>query len=246
MLFPMIKPLIALLFGLSAMALSVTSAHADFSADEKKELQALFESYVRDNPEIIREALIALAIKEEEEQRSQAFSLLSDDEGDPHIGAGDEADIIIYEFSDYNCGYCKRVFTQLQAVVASDPKVRLTLKEYPILADSSEEAAKAALAAHKQGKFPAFHEAMMTWRGAISTNSILSVAAEVGLDIEKLEADMKSPEIDLILARTRATAQALEVSGTPALVIGTEFVGGAISAAQIREIIADQRAQRDS
>ena len=86
----------------------------------------------------------------------------------------------------------------------------------------------------------------MTWRGAISADSILSIAAEVGLDLDQLEADMKSQETDNILSRTRATAQALEVSGTPALVIGTEFIGGAVSAQEIRDVIAEQRALKNS
>ena len=239
------KTLRALIAGLGFLSLSQTVALAEFSKSQKDELNALIEAYVRENPEIVRDALIKLANDEAQAQREQAFAILARDEGDPYIGA-DDADIIIYEFSDYNCGYCKRVFQQLQAVVADDPKVRLTLKEYPILAESSLIAARAAIASHKQGLFEPFHIGMMTWRGAISTDSILSIAAEVGLDLDQLEADMKSQETDNILSRTRATAQALEVSGTPALVIGTEFIGGAVSAQEIRDVIAEQRALKNS
>lgn len=242
----MFKKLAGLLVTMSVLSVSPTGAMADFTDAEKSDLNALFESYIKANPAVVREALIALADQEAEEQRLQALALLRADNGDPFMGAGDDADIVIYEFSDYNCGYCKRVFTQLQAVLADDPKVRLTLKEFPILAETSLEAARAAIAAHKQGMFEPFHIGMMTWRGAISTNSILSVAAEAGLDITRLEADMKSGDIDAILARTRASAQALDVSGTPALMIGDEFVGGAVSAEQIRAIIAEQRAKKAS
>lgn len=231
-----------MLMGLCLLSIGTTAARADFSAAEKKELNAMIEAYVLANPEIVRQTLYNLAVKEADAKRAQAMSMLYDDAGDPYIGAGAEADIVIYEFSDYNCGYCKRIFTQLQDVLAEDPKVRLTLKEYPILAESSIEAARAAIAAQMQGKFEAFHIGMMTWRGAISTNSILSIAAEAGLDLDQLEADMKSPQIDLILARTQETARALEISGTPALMIGTEFIGGAISAAEIKQVIAEQRA----
>lgn len=231
-----------MLMGVSLLSLAPIAAQAEFSAAEKKELNAMIEAYVLDNPEVVRQALINLAQREADAQRAQALSMVSDDAGDPFIGAGADADIIIYEFSDYNCGYCKRIFTQLQAVLEEDPKVRLTLKEYPILAESSIEAARAAIAANMQGQFEAFHIGMMTWRGAISTNSILSIAAEAGLDLDQLEADMKSPQIDLILARTQETARALEISGTPALMIGTEFIGGAISAAEIKQVIAEQRA----
>ena len=83
---------------------------------------------------------------------------------------------------------------------------------------------------------------MMNWRGQVSLDMILSIAAENGLDVGQLEAEMNSPDIDQILNRTRAAAQALEISGTPALVIGTEVVPGAVTAAEIKSIIAAQRA----
>ena len=233
--------LIGLLIMMSVFFVSSTSAKAEFSATEKSELNALIEAYIKENPDVVREALIALADDEARAQRQQAISMLEIDEGDPYLGAGDEADIIIYEFSDYNCGYCKRVFSQLRMVLADDPKVRLTLKEYPILAESSLDAARAGIAAGMQGKFEAFHTGMMTWRGPISLESVMSVAQDSGLDMARLEADMASAEVDAILQRTRATAQALDVSGTPALVIGDEFIPGAIDASQIKEIIAQQR-----
>ena len=238
--------LIGLLIMMSVFFVSSTSAKAEFSATEKSELNALIEAYIKENPDVVREALIALADDEARAQRQQAISMLEIDEGDPYLGAGDEADIIIYEFSDYNCGYCKRVFSQLRMVLADDPKVRLTLKEYPILAESSLEAARAGIAAQMQGKFEPFHVGMMMWNGAISQDSILAIAQDAGIDTKRLLTDMQSGEVDSILARTRATAQALEVSGTPALVIGTEFIGGAVSAERIKQVIAEQRAANPS
>ena len=236
----------SLLAGISLLSISATSALAEFSASEKSALNALFETYIKENPDVVRQALIDLAEAEELAQRTQAFSMLDMNTGDPSMGAGDDADIIIYEFSDYNCGYCKRLFAQLQLVLAGDPKVRLILKEYPILAESSVEAARAAIAAQMQGKFEEFHIGMMTWRGGISTDTILSIAAEAGLDVTRLMTDMQNGAVDNIIARTRATAQALNVSGTPALVIGTEFIGGAVSADQIKQVIAEQRAAKAS
>ena len=240
------KIFMSMLAGISLLFVGTTTALAEFSASEKSALNALFETYIKENPDVVRQALIDLADKEEKAQRAQAMSMLDSNIGDPSMGASDEADIIIYEFSDYNCGYCKRVFAQLQLVLADDPKVRLILKEYPILAESSIEAARAAIAAQMQGKFEAFHVGMMTWRGGISTDTILSIAAEAGLDIDRLIADMQDRTVDNIIARTRATAQALNVTGTPALVIGTEFIGGAVSADQIKQVIAEQRAAKAS
>ena len=228
-------------FVTALLASQITGAQAEFSAAQKDELNKLFEVYIKENPLVVREALIALADNEAKERRGQAMAMVALDEGDPSMGAGDEADIVIYEFSDYNCGYCKRVFTQIQSVLAEDPKVRLTLKEYPILAESSMLAARAGIAAGMQGKFEPFHVGMMAWRGEISMDSILAIAQESDIDTTRLQADMTSEATENILQRTRATAQALEVSGTPALVIGDEFIPGAISAEQIKQIIQEQR-----
>ena len=231
----------AFIFAIGLLPFSMSTVQAEFTAAQKDDLNKLFETYIKENPLVVRDALIALAQQEEKDRRAEAMAMLAIDEGDPFMGAGDEADVILYEFSDYNCGYCKRVFQQIQIVLAEDPKVRLTLKEYPILAESSLDAARAGIAAGMQGKFEAFHTGMMTWRGPISLESVMSVAQDSGLDMARLEADMASAEVDAILQRTRATAQALDVSGTPALVIGDEFIPGAIDASQIKEIIAQQR-----
>ena len=229
-----------------SMTAAIQVAKADFSNAERTELNALFEAYIKANPEVVREALIALAEREVMERREAGFSLVKSDAGDPFMGAGETADITIYEFSDYNCGYCKRVFGELQKVLAADDKVRLTLKEYPILAQSSVEAARAAIAAHMQGKFEAFHIGMMTWRGSVSLDSIMEVARNAGLDTTRLQADMGLPEVDAIIARTRTAAEAMEVSGTPALVIGKQMIPGAISAEEILTIIAQEREKGNS
>ena len=231
-----------LMMGMVAGFLGTGSmAHAEFSEAEVKELNRLFEVFIKDNPEKVREALINLAEREVLERRAAGLALVKNDEGDPFMGAGDEADIIIYEFSDYNCGYCKRVFQDLQTVLADDDKVRLVLKEFPILAQSSMEAARASVAAHMQGKFERFHVGMMEWRGAIDMDTILDVARDADIDVKKLQADMQSDEVTNVIERTRYTAQELEISGTPALIIGTEVVPGAVSADEIKKIIAQER-----
>ena len=230
-----------LMIGMVAAFMSNGAAHAELSDAEVKELRRLFEIFVKENPEMVRESLINLAERETIERREAGIALVRNDEGDPFMGAGEEADIVIYEFSDYNCGYCKRVYEDLQTVLADDDKVRLVLKEFPILAQSSLDAARAAVAAQMQGKFERFHIGMMEWRGPISMDSILEVASDADIDIEQLQADMKTEAVTNVIERTRYTAQELEISGTPALIIGTEMVPGAVSADEIKKIIAQER-----
>ena len=150
---------------------STPTAFADFSYADKSEIKSIVKEFITENPEIIRDVLTQLAITEQAERKRAALALLKDDGGDPEIGPSNAA-ITIYEFSDYNCGYCKRIFIDLQAVLAEQPDVRLVVKEFPILAETSVLAAKAAVAAQRQGQFRQFHIAMMTWRGKIDGDAI--------------------------------------------------------------------------
>lgn len=228
---------------LLALAAFTMPATAEITEGDRTALNAMIEDYIRANPEVVREALIALGDREAEERRQAAMAVLTDDAGDPFIGNPD-ASMVIYEFSDYNCGYCKRVFEPLQQLVNEDDDIKLVLKEFPILSQTSLLAAQAAIAAQAQGVFPEYHVAMMTARGAIDMDSILAAAGDAGADLDRLQKDMNSTETAAIIDRTRSAAQQLEISGTPGLVIGTQVIPGAIGIEQMRQIIAEERAKR--
>ena len=223
---------------------SPPTAFADFSYADKSEIKSIVKEFITENPEIIRDVLTKLAMTEQAERKRAALALLKNDDGDPEIGPSDAA-ITIYEFSDYNCGYCKRIFIDLQAVLAEQPDVRLVVKEFPILAETSVLAAKVAIAAQRQGKFRQFHIAMMTWRGRIDADAISSAGQEAGLDDKRLLKDMEDEVTEAILSRTRAAATALEVRGTPALIIGETVIPGAISKDEILDLINQTRAAKN-
>ena len=223
---------------------SPPTAFADFSYADKSEIKSIVKEFITENPEIIRDVLTKLAMTEQAERKRAALALLKNDDGDPEIGPSDAA-ITIYEFSDYNCGYCKRIFIDLQAVLAEQPDVRLVVKEFPILAETSVLAAKAAIAAQRQGKFRQFHIAMMTWRGRIDADAVDSARKEAGLDDKRLLKDMEDEVTAAILSRTRAAAAALEIRGTPALIIGETVIPGAISKDEILDLINQTRAAKN-
>ena len=224
------------------MAVSIAApAQAEITEGDRSALNDMIRDYILANPEVVREALISLADREERERVEQAMVTLRKDSGDPILG-NPEGGFTIYEFSDYNCGYCKRVFQPLQELIAGDDDIRLVVKEFPILSQTSVLAAQAGIAAQAQGVFPDFHAAMMTARGAITVDSIINAAQSAGADIDQLQTDMKSPVTAAIIDRTRAAAQAMQVSGTPGLVIGSQVIPGAIELEQMREIIAAERA----
>jgi len=241
-MFRSIAVLATRLFAALILAVSLQlPAGADISDGDRAAFNKMIEDYIRANPEVVREALISLAEREDRERLQDAMLSLRDDAGDPVLG-NPEGSFTVYEFSDYNCGYCKRVFQPLMELVGEDGDIRLVVKEFPILSQSSLLAAQAGVAAQAQGVFPDFHIAMMTARGAISMDSILDAARAAGANLDRLQIDMKSSEVASIIERTRFVAQQLEISGTPGLVIGSQVIPGAISIEQMREIIAAERA----
>ena len=230
--------LIAICLVLTTMVPSL--ARADLDATDRATLNSIIENFIRNNPEIVRDTLIALAAREEAERKQTGLSKVRDDQGDPVMGNANGT-ITLYEFSDYNCGYCKRVFEPIQQLVRDNPDVRLVIKEFPILSQSSLVAAKAAIAAEMQGKFGDYHIAMMTYRGQITDAVVMRMAAQAGVDIEQLKSDMESPKTLAIIQRTREAAAALEINGTPGLVVGDTVVPGAIGLDELVELIAEER-----
>ena len=174
--------ILSLLAGLF-MAVSVAApAQAEITEGDRSALNDMIRDYILANPEIVREALINLADREERERVEQAMVTLRKDSGDPILG-NPEGGFTIYEFTDYNCGYCKRVFQPLQELIAEDDDIRLVVKEFPILSQTSVLAAQAGIAAQAQGVFPDFHATMMTARGAITMDSIIDAAQSAGADL---------------------------------------------------------------
>jgi protein-disulfide isomerase len=227
---------ICLLLAITASPL----ARADLDTSDRTELNKIIEDFIRNNPEVVRDALIGLAAREEAERKQAGFAKVRDDVGDPVMG-NPNGKITLYEFSDYNCGYCKRVFEPIQLLLRDNPDVRLVIKEFPILSQSSLVAAKAAIAAEIQGKFSAYHIAMMTYRGQITESVVMRLAAQAGVNEKQLKVDMESPKTAAIIQRTREAAAALEINGTPGLVVGNTVVPGAIGLDELIKLITEER-----
>ena len=225
---------------LALKILAITSADADLNLPDRAELNKAIEDFIRKNPEVVRDTLIALAAREEAERKQNGLAKVRDDLGDPVMGNPD-GKITLYKFSDYNCGYCKRIFEPIQQLLRDNPDVRLVIKEFPILSQSSLVAAKAAIAAGMQGKFGAYHIAMMTYRGQITDGLVMRLAVQAGVDEKQLKIDMESPNTAAIIQRTREAAATLEINGTPALVVGSEVIPGAIGLDELITLITQER-----
>lgn len=219
-------------------------AAQEFTEDQIKELAL---KAIMENPQVIMEAVALLQSQEQavqEEQRDEMLStnrdLLERDPNAPILG-NPEGDVTIVEFFDYNCPYCKRVKPEVQALMASDPNIRLVYREWPILGDGSVFAARAALASRKQGKYEEFHWAMMGLQGRAEEASVMKVASDIGLDLGQLRADMESPEIDEHIQTSIDLTATLGFSGTPSFVIGDALVAGFAETSELEQHVAVAR-----
>jgi protein-disulfide isomerase len=169
--------------------------------------------------------------------RSEIF----DDPATP-FGGNPHGDVTIVEFFDYRCPYCKQLQPALLTLLDQDHKLRFVYKEMPILGSASVLAARAALAAWRQGKYEAFHAAMMGTKGAITENTVDEIAESVGLDVQWLKQDMATPKIVQALKDNLALANALNIHGTPGFIIGNRIVAGVpLDLDALKNIIAATR-----
>ncbi len=225
------------------------SAIADETVPDLTEaqVQKIVKDYLLKNPEVIIEALQIYQDRQElaEEERAKQMLVAHRDRLDDPTGrfvAGNpDGDVTIVEFFDYRCGYCKRVMPDLLDEVARDGNVKLVFKELPVLGEDSVRAARAGIAAARQDRYYDMHLAMMQTRGSLSNDRIMSIAAELGLDVDQLKADMGRDEVSAMIQQNRELAHILNIRGTPGFVIGDTLVPGAINAQQFRQIIAETR-----
>jgi protein-disulfide isomerase len=150
---------------------------------------------------------------------------LLSDPASPVIG-NPNGNVTIVEFTDYQCPYCKAAEPRLQALLKEDPNVRLVVKEFPILTKESVTASRAALASVRQGKYTAFHQAMMEHKGQITVENVFEYAKKVGLNVDQLKKDMNAPEIADQIIENLKLARAMKISVVPGLVVDTKVLSG--------------------
>jgi protein-disulfide isomerase len=165
------------------------------------------------------------------------WAALADDPAAPVIG-GAHNDVTIVEFFDYTCPYCKAVEPRLEALLKADPKVRLVLKEFPILTPQSLVATKAALAATRQGKYAAYHDAMMRFEGTLTEADIFEMAKATGLDVARLRRDMNAPWISDQVIAVFNQARGIRVFQTPAFIVNGKLLNSESAAIDFRREVA--------
>lgn len=232
---------------LIALALPRAALSADFTPDQRKAIEAIIHDYLTKNPDVLLDALQAAEDKIKGEAHDKAAQTLSArrreifEDPDAPIAGNPQGDVSLVEFFDYRCPYCKQVEPSLEALLGEDRQLRFVYKEFPVLGPESVTASRAALASRKQGKYDAFHRALMALKGQINETAVYRTAESVGLDVDRLKRDMTAPEVARALKANTELAEALDIHGTPGFVIGDEIVPGAIDLGSLKQLIATAR-----
>lgn len=236
--------LLAALAALFALVLTPASAQS-FNAQEQAEMRAIVREYLINNPDVLREALDALA----ERRDSERWRQIRSDSRDFSLGPAD-APIVIVEFFDYRCGYCHAALEWVTDVVRTRRDVRVVFKEFPILSPESMEASRAAIAAMPQGRYWQFHQRLMAFRGDLTRERIDQIARESGIDVARMRRGMEGDAITELILDNRAHAVDMNTSGTPLFVINGEVVQGGFNRAaldaRLREVTREARTSRQA
>jgi protein-disulfide isomerase len=204
-------------------------------------------TYLIANPELFAEMAQILQKRSGRQRVAQRKSTLRalkrvirSPRGLPVMG-NPKGDVTVVEFFDYRCPYCKQSLDVLRRLVRDDPNLRLVFKEFPILGPESVYASRMAIASREQGKYLQLHEALMSHRGKFDQKAVLNIARGVGLDVDRLLADMQKPKVQAMIKEARFITDRLAITGTPAMVIGDEVVPGYVDLVALKTLVLDAR-----
>ena len=239
---------------LSALALCgapMSASAQSFNDSQRGDIEKIVREYLIAHPEVREEAMTELskrqsaaeAAKHEAGVASNAEAIFNSPR---NVTLGNkDGDVTFVEFFDYNCGYCKRAMTDMMDLMKADPKLKVVLKEFPVLSAGSVEAAQVGVAVRMQDptgkKYLDFHQKLLGGRGAADKARAMAVAKEVGMDMGRLEKDLASPEVRATIEENFKLAEAMGMNGTPSYVIGKQIVIGAVGVDSLKEKIGVAR-----
>ena len=233
--------------GIALMAAVLSRAEPAAAADlTVEQIEKIVREYLLREPKVVFDALQELQRQEAEATAARQTAAIAanqkkllDDPLTP-VGGNPDGDVTVVEFFDYRCTYCRRVVSSLRELLDEDDGLRVVFKDMPVLGPDSVRAARAALASRKQDGYVPFHFALMA-SDDLSPAGIRATAKGVGLDPDRLEADMEAPEVSAVLEANYALAHELGIEGTPAFVIGDQLIPGAIEKARFEHLIDEAR-----
>jgi len=241
----------------SAMLIAAApAAEPSFSEPQKTEIEKIIRDYLISHPEVLQEAITELDKRQATADAEKAKAAVSANaetlfNSSRQVVLGNpKGDVTLVEFFDYNCHFCKGALPALMDLMKDDNKLRVVLKEFPVLGPGSVEAAKVAVAVRMQDKsgkkYLDFHQKLLGGRGQADKARALAVAKEVGMDMTRLEKDMASDEVRVSLEESLKLAETLGLNGTPSYVVGDDVVVGAVGLDALRTKISSARCGKES
>jgi protein-disulfide isomerase len=244
-------PALALALGLATPALADDDFAFDaMNDDERVAFGEAVRDYLLENPDVIMEAVAVLERRQAAEQVANDAALIATNHDaifdDPmsYVGGNPDGDVTFVEFVDYKCGYCRKAFPELQALLEADGNIRIIYKEFPILGEESLLASRFAVSAKLVGGDAAYgplHDALMTMRGNVTEDSLVALADGLGIDGAAVLDGMDDPQVDAVLGENHALASRLQITGTPTFVIGEQLVRGYVPLEAMGEVVAELR-----
>jgi len=223
------------------------AAKAEISPEQKTEIEALMQEYILNNGQLLIESVNKFQMEQEAEANkaadAKAKDLIAAIQADKNLAetGNPKGDVMVVEFFDYNCGYCKKALEEIQQLRQDDKNVRIVFYDMPILGPESVEAARWSLAAKKQGKYFDYHALLMNHAGTKDEAVYKKLAEQVGMDAKKLAADKASPEIEEKIKNNIAMAQGLGVQGTPGFLVNERIFRGYIPYDVLKNTVNEAR-----
>lgn len=230
----------------SGIALALAGALAGFALGrggtggmDKAAIETVVHNYILEHPEILPQAMENLRRKE----TGQQLSNVGDRVTKPFPGAvmgNPNGKVVLVEFTDFACGYCRQSVADVDALISENPDLKVVIRELPIIAPTSADAARWGLAAAEQGKYPEFHRAMFA-AGRTDAASIEMAARAAGLDLDRARTFIKDPSVQAELASNLELARQLGIDGTPSWIAGGELLSGAVGKETLGKALAAAR-----
>jgi len=245
-----ISMLTAALYSAATLASPVAAQTPMFNDDQRKAIGEITREYLLKNPEVLQDMMAELERRNAEAQaRSQAEVLSAEKDkifNSPHdyVVGNPQGDVTLVEFLDYNCPYCKKAVGDVKALIKADPKLRVVLKELPVLGPPSLEASRVALAAKQQLKIDRlleYHTRLMESRGQVDGEKAKAVAKDMGLNMVQLEKDIETAGGRGVIEATGMLAEKLGITGTPGFVLGDQVIAGAVGVDPLQQAISNVR-----
>jgi len=237
------------------LLLPAPSRAQTFSDAQRGEIEKIIKEYLISHPEVLEEASAELEKRKQAAEAEKAKAEIASHAqtlfySPRQVTIGDtKGTVTLVEFFDYNCGYCKRALSDLTTIMKDDGKLRVVLKEFPVLGPGSLDAAKVAVAVRMQDKgkkYFDFHQRLLGGRGQADKARALQAAKDAGFDMARIEKDVNSDEVRASLEESMKLAEALGLNGTPSYVVGDQVVVGAVGLDALKQKVNVARCGKTS